>query len=112
MDDLKCQPCRKGDEPATEDYIRQRMTGLPQWQRIEEEGIERLRRSFRFSNFAKALAFTNAVAALAEEQHHHPAILTEWGRVTVTWWTHAIGGLHRNDLIMAALTDRLDPAGS
>ncbi|HEX6123240.1 MAG TPA: 4a-hydroxytetrahydrobiopterin dehydratase, partial [Ktedonobacterales bacterium] len=49
--------------------------------------------------------FTNAVGALAEEQGHHPALLTEWGRVTVAWWTHTIRGLHRNDFIMAAKTD-------
>ena len=42
---------------------------------------------------------------LAELEGHHPAILTEWGRVTVTWWTHKIKGLHRNDLIMAAKSD-------
>jgi 4a-hydroxytetrahydrobiopterin dehydratase len=44
---------------------------------------------------------------LAEAEDHHPAIVTEWGRVTVTWWTHKIRGLHRNDFIMAAKTDRL-----
>ena len=62
---------------------------------------------FTFGSFAEALAFTDAVGALAEAEGHHPAILTEWGRVTVTWWTHAIKGLHRNDFIMAARTDEL-----
>jgi 4a-hydroxytetrahydrobiopterin dehydratase len=33
-------------------------------------------------------------------------LVTEWGKVTVTWWTHEIGGLHRNDFVMAAKTDR------
>jgi 4a-hydroxytetrahydrobiopterin dehydratase len=47
------------------------------------------------------------VGQIAEEEGHHPSILTEWGRVTVTWWTHKIKGLHRNDFIMAAKTDRL-----
>ena len=60
-----------------------------------------------FPVFASALAFTNQVGALAEAEGHHPAILTEWGRVTVSWWTHAIRGLHRNDFIMAAKTDAL-----
>ena len=44
---------------------------------------------------------------MAEEEGHHPALLTEWGRMTVTWWTHKISGLHRNDFIMAAKTDEL-----
>jgi hypothetical protein len=54
--------------------------------------VRRLERAFRFRNFAKALRFTNRVGALAEDEGHHPAILTEWGRVTVTLWTHKIRG--------------------
>ncbi|HSE95394.1 MAG TPA: 4a-hydroxytetrahydrobiopterin dehydratase, partial [Methylomirabilota bacterium] len=60
-----------------------------------------------FPTFVAALDFTNRVGALAEAEGHHPALLTEWGRVTVSWWTHAIRGLHRNDFVMAAKTDRL-----
>ena len=45
-------------------------------------GLERV---FGFNSFAAALAFTNLVGALAEREGHHPALLTEWGRVTVTW---------------------------
>jgi 4a-hydroxytetrahydrobiopterin dehydratase len=74
---------------------------------VEREGIKRLERTFKFKNFVQALAFTNKVGELAEAEGHHPAILTEWGKVTVTWWTHKIRGLHRNDFVMAAKTDRL-----
>jgi 4a-hydroxytetrahydrobiopterin dehydratase len=81
--------------------------GVPDWHVTAVDGVKALRRSFTFQDFAQALAFTNKVGALAEEQGHHPALLTEWGKVTVTWWTHAIGGLHKNDFIMAAKTDRL-----
>jgi 4a-hydroxytetrahydrobiopterin dehydratase len=80
---------------------------IPQWSVVERDGIARLERAFRFANFAEALAFTNRVGALAESVDHHPAITTEWGRVTVGWWTHTLGGLHRNDFIMAAKTDQL-----
>ena len=79
----------------------------PDWDIVERDGILRLERAFKFKNFVQALAFTNRVGELAEEQGHHPALLTEWGRVTVTWWTHKIKGLHRNDFIMAAKTDEL-----
>ncbi len=82
-------------------------TEIPQWAVVEREGMARLERVFRFANFVEALDFTNRVGALAESADHHPAITTEWGRVTVGWWTHAIGGLHRNDFIMAAKTDQL-----
>ncbi len=80
---------------------------IPQWEVVNDSGIPKLERIFRFRNFAEALAFTIRVGDLAERENHHPAILTEWGRVTITWWTHAIGGLHRNDFIMAAKTDAL-----
>lgn len=79
---------------------------IPEWQIRVHDGIERLERQFRFADFAEALAFTNRVGRIADEQDHHPAILTEWGRVTVGWWTHVVAGLHRNDFIMAVKTDR------
>ena len=47
------------------------------------------------------------VANLAEEEDHHPEITLEWGKVTVSWWSHKIKGLHRNDFIAAAKTDNL-----
>ena len=82
---------------------------VPEWSLVTRDGIERLERVFTFANFAAALDFTNRVGALAEVEDHHPAILTEWGRVTVAWWTHVVGGLHRNDFVMAAQTDRVQP---
>ena len=80
---------------------------LPDWRIVEIGGIERLERQYPMADFARALAFTNDVGAAAEQEDHHPAILTEWGRVTVTWWTHVVRGLHRNDFVMAAQTDRI-----
>ena len=74
---------------------------------MEIDGIRRLRRAFSFDDFAQALAFTNKIGELAEAEAHHPAVLTEWGSTTVTWWTHKIDGLHRNDFVMAAKTDQL-----
>ena len=104
---IKCVPCR-GDEPTvTEAELAEFLPEVPEWKIVEREGIQRLERVFKFKNFVQALAFTNKIGELAEAEEHHPAILTEWGRVTVTWWTHKIRGLHRNDLIMAAKTDRL-----
>ena len=91
----------------TDEEIAELKQQIPEWQIVEREGIPRLQRAFRLKNFAQALDLTNKVGALAEEEGHHPALLTEWGSVTVTWWTHKIRGLHRNDFIMAAKTDRL-----
>lgn len=104
---LKCVACRPDSPQATGAQIAEFMPQIPQWQIVEHGGINRLERAFKFPNFVEALAFTNQVGEIAEEEGHHPALLTEWGRVTVTWWTHAIRGLHVNDFIMAARTDRL-----
>jgi 4a-hydroxytetrahydrobiopterin dehydratase len=68
--------------------------------------VKHLEKEFKFDNFVHALAFTNKIGELAEEEGHHPALLTEWGKVTVSWWTHKIRGLHRNDFIMAAKSDQ------
>ena len=104
---LKCVPCRAGTPQATDEEISQLHAEIPDWQLVEREGIKRLERVFRFKNFAEALQFTDKVGELAEAEGHHPALLTEWGRVTVTWWTHKIKGLHQNDFILAAKTDGL-----
>jgi len=106
----KCTACRRDSPRVTEAEIRELQPQIPEWKLVERDGIERLERVFPFANFAEALDFTNRVGALAEEEGHHPAILTEWGQATVTLWTHAIRGLHRNDFVMAAKIDSLVPA--
>jgi 4a-hydroxytetrahydrobiopterin dehydratase len=104
---MHCVACRKDAPTVTDAEIAELHPQIPDWELIAPEGIKRLRRVFGFDDFAQALEFTNKVAELAEEEGHHPALLTEWGRTTVTWWTHTIKGLHRNDFIMAARTDEL-----
>jgi 4a-hydroxytetrahydrobiopterin dehydratase len=102
-----CVACHPGAPRLTPAEIAELRPEVPGWSVVERDGIARLERVFRFGNFAEALAFTDRVGALAEAAGHHPAITTEWGRATVGWWTHAIGGLHRNDFVMAAKTDAL-----
>jgi 4a-hydroxytetrahydrobiopterin dehydratase len=92
---------------VTEAEIAELQPQIPAWTLVDQEDVPRLERSYRFKDFAQALAFTNKVGALAEQEGHHPAILTEYGKVAVSWWTHAIRALHRNDFIMAAKTDQL-----
>ena len=105
--DLRCIPCRGGEPTISESEMSALMPQVPDWQVVERDGIRRLERVFRFRNFAEALRFTMQVGEMAEAEGHHPVIVTEWGRVTVTWWTHKIKGLHRNDFIMAARTSQL-----
>jgi len=103
----KCEACR-ADAPRIDDAdLKDLMPKIPDWSVIVVDGIMRLTREFSFKNFEQAIAFSNRVGDIAEAAGHHPAILTEWGKVTVNWWTHKIRGLHKNDLIMAARTDEL-----
>ncbi len=102
-----CEACRIGAPLATAAEITAYQLEIPDWQQIEIDGIKRLSRCYEFDDFNEALSFTNKVGVIAEQQGHHPAILTEWGRVTVSWWSHKIKGLHLNDFIMAARTDSL-----
>jgi 4a-hydroxytetrahydrobiopterin dehydratase len=107
LKNMQCTACQKGAPPVSNEEIKTLQPQIPEWQIVEHDYIPRLERVFRFSNFAEALDFTNQVGTQAEQAGHHPAILLEWGKVTVTWWTHKIKNLHRNDFIMAARTDQL-----
>lgn len=104
---LKCVACRGGEPTLTDAEIAELNPQVAEWQIIELEGVKRLQRVFKLKNFIEAVAFTNKVGMIAEKEDHHPLIITEWGRVTVQWWTHKIRGLHKNDFIMAAKTDEL-----
>jgi 4a-hydroxytetrahydrobiopterin dehydratase len=104
---MRCVACRRDAPTVSDTELAALQPQIPDWELVERDGIKRLRRVFRFRDFTEALAFTNALGAMAEDEGHHPAALTEWGRVTVTWWTHKIKGLHRNDFIMAAKSDEL-----
>ena len=103
----RCVACRRDSPRVTDEEIAELKSQIPEWNLVERDGIPRLERMYRFNDFVQALDFTNKVGALAEQEGHHPALLTEWGRVTVTWWTHKIKALHRNDFIMAAKTDQV-----
>lgn len=102
-----CEACQAGAPQITQDEQQGLLREIPGWSVIELEGERQLKREYKLKNFAAALALTNRIGELAEAENHHPAILVEWGKVTVRWWTHKIGGLHKNDFIMAARTDAL-----
>jgi 4a-hydroxytetrahydrobiopterin dehydratase len=106
----RCEACRADAPKVSDAELAELIKQIPDWQPVVVDGVLQLKREYTFRNFASALAFTNRVGALAEEAGHHPALLTEWGKVTVSWWTHKIKGLHRNDFILAARTDQLSTA--
>lgn len=103
----KCIPCMGGIPPLSKEALQTYLPEVPEWHYIEEDGVGKIRRSFSFNQYTQALNFAHQVGMLAEDEGHHPVLLIEWGRVTITWWTHKIKGLHRNDFIMAAKSDDL-----
>ena len=104
---MHCSVVTVATPSLNDDEIGQYQARLPDWEIFQKEGELRLEKVFLFKDFDQAVEFTNQVATIADFEDHHPALLTEWGRVTVTWWTHRIKGLHLNDFIMAAKTEQL-----
>lgn len=107
LTEMKCVACNKDSPIVTDEEISELKPTIADWELLEVDGINRLENSFKFNNFIDAMAFSIQVGIISEEEGHHPAILTEWGKVKISWWTHKIKGLHKNDFIMAAKTDKL-----
>lgn len=105
--DESCVLARSGSAALDDHGIEELKVHIPSWRVLEIDGTKQLQRKFKFNDFKSAIDFTNKVGDSAEAQDHHPSLLTEWGAVTVTWWTHSVKGLHRNDFIMAARTDEI-----
>ena len=103
----RCTACRRDSPSVTPEEISALHPQTPDWELIDGESVPKLDRTFNFRDFAQAMAFTNRIGELAEEEGHHPLLTTEWGRVRVAWWTHKIRNLHRNDFVMAAKTDEI-----
>ena len=103
----RCTACRRDSPSVSDSEIAELLPHTPEWVLIDREDVPKLDREYRFRDFAQSLHFTNRVGQLAEEEGHHPRLTTEWGKVRVTWWTHKIRNLHRNDFVMAAKTDEV-----
>lgn len=111
MSDLtsrRCVPCRGAVSPLRGEALDPYRREVPSWTIVDEH---HLHKAHRFPDFRQALAFTNRVGEIAEAEGHHPDILLGWGKVEITIWTHAAGGLTENDFILAARIDAL-AAGS
>jgi len=103
----QCVPCRGGVDPLTADECAAYLPMIEDWSLVQRDGIDQLERVFSFDSYMEGAGFTQRVVELAEQEDHHPSIVLEWGKVTVTWWTHKINGLHQNDFICAAKTNTL-----
>lgn len=103
----KCVACRRGAPTVTDEEVAELHPEVEDWTLTEVDGIKLLKRGFRFHDFARAMEFASRIGEAAESEGHHPRLTVEWGQVLVEWWTHKILGLHRNDFIMAAKSDKL-----
>lgn len=92
-------------QALSEEMVNEWMVDFQDWQVHMQDGEARLQRQYGFPDFATALEFTRRVGELAEEVDHHPIITLAWGQVILQWWTHELGGLHRNDFVLAARSD-------
>ncbi len=99
--DRRCVPCGGGVPALTDPDVRRLLAEIPAW--AVEDG--KLRRRFAFADFPRAIAFVNAIAAIAEAEDHHPDFCVHYRQVDVTIWTHAVAGLTENDFILAAKID-------
>lgn len=102
-----CDFCDTQAEKLSEEQIRTELNVIPDWQLLEVDQILRISREFRFPDFQQALAFTNKVGEFAESIGHHPDLLTSWGKVVVTWYTHKIAGVQQGDFMCAIETELL-----
>ena len=100
-----CVPCRGGVPPMARSEAERYLREAPGWALMDDG--KRIERKFQFKNFKESLAFVNQVGALAEDEGHHPDITFGWGYAECMLWTHAIGGLHENDFIMASKINAL-----
>ena len=107
LNELKCEACSIDAVALNKEEQQSLLLELSDWQIMDREDISQLEKVYTFKNFKLAWAFSNRIAELAEDEFHHPSILLEWGKVTVTWWSHSIKGLHKNDFICAARCDTL-----
>lgn len=103
----RCRRCGFDEQPLDADQIAGLMPYVPGWEVVANDLGQRLTRSFPFEDWRTAMDFASRIGEQATFEDHHPILTITWGRVTVEWWTHVIGGLHRNDFIMACRTDHL-----
>ena len=109
MNDLSsqsCEACQIDAPKVPQDQIQILLSEIDGWVLINEP-INKIQKVFSFKSYKDSVDFSNKVASLADDEDHHPQIVLEWGKVTVIWWSHKIEGLHKNDFICAAKTDKL-----
>lgn len=100
----RCQPL-EGQPAMAADAIRRHLAAAPGWA-LADGAIEK---TYAFADFHRTMAFVNALAWIAHAEDHHPDLAVSYGRCTVRFNTHSVGGISINDFICAAKADALLP---
>jgi 4a-hydroxytetrahydrobiopterin dehydratase len=106
---VRCEPGTPQLEPFALEALK---TEVPSWQVTQADGHPVLTRTYKFKGFVPGVDLVNRIAAIAEEEGHHPDLCLGWGYLTVQLWTHAAGGLTENDFILAAKVDQAQSSKS
>tara|TARA_B100000941_G_scaffold239366_1_gene182569 strand:- start:1487 stop:1816 length:330 start_codon:yes stop_codon:yes gene_type:complete len=107
LKESKCEACTIDAPLVSDNEATELLKELDNWKIEQRDGTKQLVKQFKFSNYEKSVDFCKKVADLAESEDHHPKIILEYGCVEVSWWSHKIKGLHKNDFICAAKTDQI-----
>jgi len=106
--DRPLETCNKNSSALSDSDIQSLLNELKGWKVDSNSDLEQIFKIYTFRDFVTAQVFANVIADLAEQENHHPRICLEWGKVTLSWWTHSVSGLFINDFIMAARCDLND----
>ena len=107
LTESKCEACTIDAPLVSDNEATQLLKELDYWKIEQRDGTKQLVKEYKFSNYEESVNFCKKVADLAESEDHHPKIILEYGCVEVSWWSHKIKGLHKNDFICAAKTDQI-----
>jgi 4a-hydroxytetrahydrobiopterin dehydratase len=112
LTERRCERCEPGTPQLEAEAVEALGAQVPEWRVEESEGHPVLTRRFKLKGFMPGVELVNRIAAIAEEEGHHPDVCLGWGYVTVELWTHAAGGLTENDFILAAKVDQAESSKS
>ena len=107
LSDYSVESVQDNAKPLSKLEADKLLSQLSDWQIVDVDNIRQLQGCFVFSNYVDTVKFANLIAELAEQVDHHPCLVIEWGKLSVSWWTHRVQGLHFNDFVMAAKTQQL-----
>jgi 4a-hydroxytetrahydrobiopterin dehydratase len=105
LSEKHCVECKAGTLPLPPEKAQAMLKDVPGWD-MSDDG-KWLLKTYKFKNFVQALAFTNKVGEVAEQENHHPDFGLGWGYVNIRLQTHAVGGLHENDFVLAAKIEKI-----